>query len=208
MYDLWWYSQRLLRKCALKTGVLRTGQRKFDVCKIAQSCEQYLSSWFKNSWQIDDSAMLCSQTADVIYRWVSRRSVAGWLNEWLASAERHSMTVHFQWLSLSRRRLHRYWHQMHSNEENITAHCLWSSSGSTSAMEALFFYDDYKPSTLSQAVLFLPRCSMQAVFLTAKVSVRPSVCPSHAWIVTKRKHLAKKVQLWLIGSRLRALQWA
>ena len=38
--------------------------------------------------------------------------------------------------------------------------------------------------------------------------VRPSVCPSHAWIVTKRKHLAKKVQLWLIASRLQAFQWA
>ena len=30
-------------------------------------------------------------------------------------------------------------------------------------------------------------------------SVRPSVCLSNAWIVTKRKHVAKKVQLWLIG---------
>ena len=42
-------------------------------------------------------------------------------------------------------------------------------------------------------------------------SVRPSVCLSvcqNAWIVTKRKHLAKKVQLWLIGSRPRAFQWA
>ena len=36
----------------------------------------------------------------------------------------------------------------------------------------------------------------------------PSVRLSDAWIVTKRKHLAKKVQLWLIGSRLRAFQWA
>ena len=39
-------------------------------------------------------------------------------------------------------------------------------------------------------------------------SVCPSVCPSNACIVTKRKHLAKKVQLWLIGSRPRAFQWA
>ena len=49
---------------------------------------------------------------------------------------------------------------------------------------------------------------MHAVFPIAKVSVRLSVRPSHAWIVTKRKQLAKKVQLWLIGSRLRAFQWA
>ena len=37
-----------------------------------------------------------------------------------------------------------------------------------------------------------------------------SVRLSNAWIVTKRKHLAKKVQLWLIGSRPRprAFQWA
>jgi len=35
-----------------------------------------------------------------------------------------------------------------------------------------------------------------------------SVCLSNAFIVTKRKHLAKKVQLWLTGSRLWASQWA
>ena len=40
------------------------------------------------------------------------------------------------------------------------------------------------------------------------LSVCPSVCLSNACIVTKRKHLAKKVQLWLIGTRLRAFQWA
>jgi len=43
---------------------------------------------------------------------------------------------------------------------------------------------------------FLPRCSMQGG-LSNRVGVCPSVCPSvTAWIVTKRKHLAKKVQLW------------
>jgi len=44
--------------------------------------------------------------------------------------------------------------------------------------------------------------------LSVRTSVRPfvrlSVCLSNACIVTKRKHLAKKVQLWLIGSRPRA----
>jgi len=40
------------------------------------------------------------------------------------------------------------------------------------------------------------------------LSVRPSVRLSNACIVTKRKHLAKKVQLWLMGNRLRAFQWA
>ena len=42
--------------------------------------------------------------------------------------------------------------------------------------------------------------------LSVCLSVRPSVCLSNAWIVTKRKHLVKKVQLWLIVSRLRAFQ--
>ena len=55
---------------------------------------------------------------------------------------------------------------------------------------------------------FLPRCSMQSG-LSHRVGVCPSVCLSvTAWIVTKRKHLAKKVQLWLIGSRLLRFQWA
>ena len=36
----------------------------------------------------------------------------------------------------------------------------------------------------------------------------PSVCLSNAWIVSKRKHAAKKGQLWLLGRRLRAFQWA
>jgi len=36
----------------------------------------------------------------------------------------------------------------------------------------------------------------------------PSVRLSNACIVTKRKHIAKKVQLWLTGSRPRAFQWA
>ena len=40
------------------------------------------------------------------------------------------------------------------------------------------------------------------------LSVCPSACLSNACIVTKRKHLAKKVQLWLIGSRPWAFQWA
>ena len=45
--------------------------------------------------------------------------------------------------------------------------------------------------------------------LSVRLSVRLSVCPSvMAWIVTKRKHLAKKVQLWPIGSRLLRFQWA
>ena len=42
------------------------------------------------------------------------------------------------------------------------------------------------------------------------LSVRPSVCRlslSNACIVTKRKHLTKKVQLWLIESCPRAFQW-
>ena len=53
---------------------------------------------------------------------------------------------------------------------------------------------------------FLPRCIVcNAVF---PMSVCLSVCLSNAWIVTKRKHLVKKVQLWLIGSRPRAFQWA
>ena len=61
-------------------------------------------------------------------------------------------------------------------------------------------------------LLFTALHICRAVFATGNVSirlsVRPSVCLSHAWIVTKRKHLAKKVQLWLIGSPLRAFQWA
>ena len=40
------------------------------------------------------------------------------------------------------------------------------------------------------------------------IDVCPSVRPSNACIVTKRKHLAKKVQLWLIRSRPRAFQCA
>ena len=55
---------------------------------------------------------------------------------------------------------------------------------------------------------FLPRCSMQggpSDRKSVRLSVRLSVT---AWIVTKRKHLAKIVQLSLIGSPLRAFQWA
>ena len=59
---------------------------------------------------------------------------------------------------------------------------------------------------------FLPRCSMQGG-PSHRNGVCPSICLSvclsvTAWIVTKRKHLAKKVQLWLIGSRLLRFQWA
>ena len=42
---------------------------------------------------------------------------------------------------------------------------------------------------------------------TLLLKLCPSVRLSNACIVTKRKHLAKKVQLWLIGSRLWAFQW-
>jgi len=47
-----------------------------------------------------------------------------------------------------------------------------------------------------------------AIVIDVCPSVRLSVCLSNAWIVTKGKHLAKKVQLWLIGSRPWAFQWA
>ena len=66
---------------------------------------------------------------------------------------------------------------------------------------------EYLTSILAQHLhSFLPRCIYAGRSLRQQTC--PSVCPSHAWIVTKRKHLAKKVQLWLIGSRLRAFQWA
>ena len=59
---------------------------------------------------------------------------------------------------------------------------------------------------LCRSTCVAPRCIVcNAVF---PMSVCLSVCLSNAWIVTKRKHLAKKVQLWLIGSRPRAFQWA
>ena len=50
--------------------------------------------------------------------------------------------------------------------------------------------------------------SIYARYCCRRLSVRLSVCQSNACIVTKRKHLAKKVQLWLIGSRPWAFQWA
>jgi len=52
--------------------------------------------------------------------------------------------------------------------------------------------------------------SIRTVFLSTSVrlSVSISVRLSIVCILAKRKHLAKKVQLWLIGSRTRALQWA
>ena len=47
--------------------------------------------------------------------------------------------------------------------------------------------------TFFQRSLFLPRCIYAGRSLRRQnVSIRLSVCPSHAWIVTKRKHLAKK----------------
>ena len=47
-----------------------------------------------------------------------------------------------------------------------------------------------------------------AIVIDICLSVCLSVCLSNAWIVTKRKHLAKNVQLWLIGSPIWAFQWA
>ena len=45
----------------------------------------------------------------------------------------------------------------------------------------------------------LPRCiECNAILVIVKPSVRLSVRPTNARIVTERKHLAKKVQLWLI----------
>ena len=46
------------------------------------------------------------------------------------------------------------------------------------------------------------------IFTSCIFSRPPYVYLSNACIVTKRKHLAKKVQIWLIGSRLWAFQWA
>jgi len=50
------------------------------------------------------------------------------------------------------------------------------------------------------------------VFTALHWMQRPYVClsvrPSNSCIVTKWKHLANKVQLWLIGSQLWAFQWA
>ena len=54
------------------------------------------------------------------------------------------------------------------------------------------------------AQVFTVRCEAHARFSYRRLSVRLPVCPLNACIVTPRKHLAKKVQLWLIGSRLRA----
>ena len=78
------------------------------------------------------------------------------------------------------------------------------------------------PSTSQQLFIILLHCTMDtgklptwflyATVLTqlAELSCyrRLSVRLSNACNVTKRKHLVKKVQLWLIGSRLRAFQWA
>jgi len=62
---------------------------------------------------------------------------------------------------------------------------------------------------LQCCVRFLPcDCEAYARSCYRRLSVCLSVCLSSACIVTKRKHLAKKVQLWLIGSRPQAFQWA
>ena len=47
----------------------------------------------------------------------------------------------------------------------------------------------------------------EAYSTTFCLSVCPSVRLSNVCIVTKQKHLVKKVQLWLIGSRPRAFDW-
>jgi len=60
-------------------------------------------------------------------------------------------------------------------------------------------------STFYHATLYATRSFRWA---SIHLSVRPSVCLSNAWNVTKWKHLAKKVQISLIGSRPRAFQWA
>ena len=54
---------------------------------------------------------------------------------------------------------------------------------------------------------FYRDAAMQARYSYEHLSVRLSVRLSNACIVTKRKHLAKTIQLRLIGSRLRAFQW-
>jgi len=61
---------------------------------------------------------------------------------------------------------------------------------------------------MEQTVFFTALHCMQRGLSDERLSVRLSLCLSNAWIVTKRKHLAKKVQIWLIGSRPRAfLRW-
>ena len=53
--------------------------------------------------------------------------------------------------------------------------------------------------TLVSALLFVRSDFVRSHLAVEILSVCLSVCLSHACIVTKRKHLAKKVQLWLIG---------
>ena len=76
-------------------------------------------------------------------------------------------------------------------------------------------WDDLKTLTSTQTCLCrITYWHIIAMFLRcdcevyARYCCQDSVCLSNACIVTKRKHLAKKVQLWLIGSRPRAFQWA
>ena len=80
-----------------------------------------------------------------------------------------------------------------------------SSTANRLASRILLLYD-----SLSFALLngFYSATICEAYTHGIAVDVCLSVRLSNACIVTKRKHLAKKVQLWLIGSRPRAFQWA
>ena len=78
-----------------------------------------------------------------------------------------------------------------------------------SGLSLLTIFCGIRCTVFSDYILFtaLQLCK-RGIMISNCLSVLLSVYLSNACTVTKLKHLAKKAQLWLIGSRLRAFQWA
>ena len=82
--------------------------------------------------------------------------------------------------------------------------CKWNAYWCAALQYSIYVYYLNTERHVLQAHSFLP-CDCEAY---ARYCCRDSVRLSNACIVTKRKQLAKKVQLWLIGTRPRAIQSA
>jgi len=102
-----------------------------------------------------------------------------------------------------------------TNWQTYTKHLNTKQSSYETLYTASYKTNEHVYRTNDLMKLFNSLCVSQfyrAAAMHARYSHERNVCLSvrlsNAWIVTKRKHLAKKVKLWLIVSRLLAYQWA
>ena len=89
----------------------------------------------------------------------------------------------------------------------VTGYSFCADPDCTATLTVLVCRRRQNPARVARTVF--PRCiGCNAVLVGDRKAVCLSIRPPNACIVTKRKHLAKKVQLWLIGNRLWAFQRA